>query len=102
MDDVQKQRLVDNEIIARTNNRKAGAAMDAIPEDVKTVNFFCECSRAPCKEHILISVDAYTKIHEHNNRFMVMPGHDQSSVESVKKRLSDYWVVEKYSLNVQT
>jgi len=100
MNDVQKQRLIDNEVIARTNNRMAGAAMDAISEDVDTVSFFCECSAAPCKEHIPMSVDAYTKIHEHNNHFMITPGHDKKLVEFVKKRTSDYWVVEKYKLRV--
>ncbi len=98
MNDTQRRRLIENEIIARTNNRKAGVAIDLVSLDFKTVNFFCERSVAPCKEHILMSVDDYTKIHEHHNRFMVIPGHDKSSVEFVKEKESEYWVVEKYSM----
>ncbi len=100
MDNIQRRRLIENEVIARTNNRKAGAAINAISNEIITVNFFCECSLAPCQRHIPMDVADYTKIHESHNRFMVTPGHDKSSVEFVKEKEPEYWVVEKYSMKV--
>lgn len=93
------QRLVENEILARTNNIKAGNAMDSISLDIKAVFFYCECSNKACREQIPLSVAAYKKIHKAGNRFFVVPGHETNFLESVKERKPNFLVVEKNDMD---
>ncbi len=97
-DELLARRLVENEVLARTNNIKAGNAMDAMSTKIKAVFFYCECSRKACREQIPLSVAIYKKIHKDKNRFFVTPGHDTSSVESVEERHPSYWIVQKYDI----
>src|SRR4051812_28338700 len=57
--------------------------------------FLCECSREECKEPVSISIDEYEEIRRASTRFFVLPGHEDSSVESVVERGKRYLVVEK-------
>ena len=57
--------------------------------------FLCECSREECKEPISISIDEYESVRGEPTRFFVLPGHEDTSVESVVERSERYVVVEK-------
>jgi hypothetical protein len=57
--------------------------------------FLCECSREECKEPVSISIGEYETIRRASTRFFVLPGHEDTSVESVVERSERYVVVEK-------
>jgi hypothetical protein len=57
--------------------------------------FLCECSREACKEPVSISIDEYETVRRAATRFFVLPGHEDTSVESVVERSERYVVVEK-------
>lgn len=97
--DTDTHRLIQNEIIARNNNRRAGKAIDALSLDIENVFFHCECSIEDCEKHIQLSLATYAKIHKKNNRFLIAPGHVSNSVEAVMERTATYWVVQKYQLD---
>lgn len=94
------QRLVKNEVLARQSNKLAGMAIGALDTNIDKVFFNCECSDKTCQQKISLSIVAYRKLHENGNRFVIFPHHQTDAVETVIKRTSIYWVVEKYSLAV--
>jgi hypothetical protein len=57
--------------------------------------FLCECSHDECKEPVSISIDEYEAVRRASTRFFVLPGHEDTSVESVVSRSERYVVVEK-------
>jgi hypothetical protein len=58
--------------------------------------FLCECSREECKEPVSISIGEYETVRRASTRFFVLPGHEDTSVESVVERSERYVVVEKF------
>ncbi|MEO8105373.1 MAG: hypothetical protein ABI602_03480 [Candidatus Saccharibacteria bacterium] len=93
------RRLVENEMLTRTNNIKAGQALAAMSTIISSVYFNCECSQATCLEKVRLTVATYTKLHLLGNRFVIKPGHETSAIESVEVRAPKYWVVQKFSLS---
>ena len=57
--------------------------------------FLCECGREECKEPVSISIHDYEAVRRAPTRFFVLPGHEDTSVESVVERSERYVVVEK-------
>ena len=57
--------------------------------------FLCECCREECKEAVSISIDEYETVRRTSTWFFVLPGHEDTSVESVVERSERYVVVEK-------
>jgi len=57
--------------------------------------FLCECSQEQCKEPISISIEEYEAVRRVSTRFLVLPGHEDKSVERILERSDRYFVVEK-------
>ena len=57
--------------------------------------FLCECGREECRQPVSISIDEYETVRRTSTRFFVLPGHEDTSVESVVERSERYVVVEK-------
>lgn len=76
-----------NDAIARSGEDSIQASFPA----------FCECSLAECTTHVEVSFADYTRVRQHEHRFIVAPGHDQPGIEQVVERHDpDYLVVEKH------
>ena len=59
------------------------------------VPFHCECATEGCVETIELPPAEYDRIASHLALFVAVPGHEQSSVETVVESHSAYLVVEK-------
>ena len=46
--------------------------------------FFCECGREDCREHVLLTLAAYAAIHD-DGRAVLAPGHQLSQVERARR-----------------
>jgi hypothetical protein len=57
--------------------------------------FHCECATDTCVETIELLPAEYDRVASHFARFVVVPGHEQPSVETVAERHPSYLVVEK-------
>jgi hypothetical protein len=57
--------------------------------------FHCECSDASCVATLSVVPSDYERVLNERFRFMVIPGHQDPSVERVVARHADYLVVEK-------
>jgi hypothetical protein len=86
-------RLAKNEIFFREAN-------ELIERDAATldgnVDFICECSSAGCIERLMLTRREYEHVRAEGKRFVVVVGHEQTSVEHVVERHTTYLVVEKH------
>lgn len=59
------------------------------------VPFLCECSDTHCRELIRIPWTEFDALHELDNRFVVVPGHELLEVEQLVAESDRYNVVQK-------
>lgn len=57
--------------------------------------FVCECADTGCSEHLQARLDEYEEVRADPTRFLVVPGHEEPSYESVEEREADHHVVAK-------
>jgi hypothetical protein len=103
-----ERRQIENEMIFRRSNEKAGDSLDALDamhiedgdihlvrnEDL-TLHFQCECSDENCVARIPILLSEYQEIHTDRDTFIVLPNHQVDPIEKVIKESSVYNVVKK-------
>lgn len=53
----------------------------------------CACGRPECREHVLITVEAYLRVHADPGRFLLAPGHADRETTVVLDRGAAYEVV---------
>ena len=87
-------RAAHNEELFRTINERIeeGAKQHGVEQPLP---FHCECVDETCVETIELAPSDYDRIAGHIARFVVIPGHETSPVESVVERHRAYLVVEK-------
>jgi hypothetical protein len=91
----REERLIENEEIARSVNRRLGAAVASVAEPSQPIPFLCECADHPCLDRVETTVEEYERIHSHPDRFVVVPGHPLVESEQVVADHGDFQVVEK-------
>jgi hypothetical protein len=57
--------------------------------------FHCECADNACVEKIDLAPTEYDRVASHFARFVVIPGHEEPTVELVVEQHASYLVVEK-------
>jgi hypothetical protein len=75
------------EVLAEVNRRILAAARDSITREPEW-EFFCECGRPGCQEHVVLTVDAYTALHD-GGAAVLAPGHRRSQVARAQQLLVD-------------
>jgi hypothetical protein len=83
-----------NEEVFRSINERIeeGAKQHGVQQ---VLPFHCECATQACLQTIELPPTEYDRIASHRARFVVVPGHELSSVETVVENHSGYLVVEK-------
>ena len=61
----------------------------------EALDFVCECSRLDCTERIRLAVDAYRRLRQVPEWFVVKRGHEQLDIERVVEEEREYLIVEK-------
>lgn len=59
------------------------------------IEFMCECGNLDCAARIEMAQDEYDALRREGNRFVLVPGHEDASVESVVARTDRFLVVER-------
>lgn len=100
MNDVLRaERLVRNQVFFRDANeevRRAAAALtDPRGEPETSFEFVCECARRDCTTMILLTLDEYEHVRAEPASFVVAPGHEIESIESVTQHEARFCVVRK-------
>ena len=60
-----------------------------------SLRFHCECGRASCLGTIEIPPPEYERVVQERYRFVLIPGHEDASIERVVDRRPGYVIVEK-------
>jgi hypothetical protein len=87
------QRLIQN-VFRKANERLLAAVGDRIASD-REIPFLCECHDPSCLSTVLLTVDDYRLVRQHERRFAVVPGHPTAVGESTVSRANGVSIVEK-------
>jgi hypothetical protein len=73
---------------------------ERIAETAKALNsdaavFVCECADSECGERFEAPLADYERVRADGTRFLVAPGHEETTYEDVRRRRSEYRVVSK-------
>jgi hypothetical protein len=88
-------RAAQNELVFRTVNEQIVEMTDRFREQLAEIDIVCECAATSCVGTIRISSDVFAKIERADGKFLVLPGHEDESVEQVVERREKYFVVMK-------
>ena len=61
-----------------------------------TVEFLCECGEeGGCGERVRMPLAVYERVRAQDDRFVVMPGHEEPALEHAVVSTDDYLIVDK-------
>jgi len=92
-------RAAQNELVFRAVNEQIVKMTDRFREQLREIDVVCECSNPTCVGTIRINVDAFAKVERTPGTFLILPGHEDTSVERVVDQLNGYLVVWKPSIS---
>ena len=92
----RERRLAKNEEFFRDSNELL--AREAAGQRQERCDFICECSVLGCVERVLLTRSEYEHVRQRGDRFVLVPGHLDASIEVVVERYPDYVVIEKQGL----
>jgi hypothetical protein len=87
----REARIGRNESFFRDSNELVVEESDRPYPDI-----ICECAKLGCVARVQIRRDEYEAVREQGDRFVVAPGHEDGSVETVIERHPTYFVVRKH------
>lgn len=106
---LSERRMIENEVVFRQYNERIKKGFDRIKQIAQEdkqehllvehnlqLSFYCECCDNDCKQRIKLMQRRYTEIHKKRDRFIVIPGHQNTDIERVVSTHRTYCVVEKY------
>ena len=95
--DPRDERAAKNEALLREVNDRieaVGRNLQVLP-DGERLEFRCECGQSDCEALISMPVSAYEHVRDDNDRFAVLPGHEDAGIERVVERTETYLIVDK-------
>ena len=100
--DQRQERQARNEALVRQVNEKIEQVDQAssFADDEMAFEFHCECGRADddeigCDERVVMTLREYEDIRAQDDRFAVVPGHEDAALEDVVRRSDRFLVVDK-------
>lgn len=92
MDEIAAART---EAIFREVNEAIARTAESFRAD--EADFVCECADPDCAHRVTASLDDYEQVRSDGTHFLLVPGHDEPSVERVVAHGKGYSVVEKFT-----
>jgi hypothetical protein len=91
------ERVAFNDDIFRKANEEVAARAEALPADLDTLPFICECPEETCTKILSIPVREYERIRSDPLLFFNAPGHDAAGgpFSRVVERHEGYVVIQK-------
>jgi len=85
-------------MLFRSVNDQRETLDEAFAVESASLDLVCECGDAACVEQLPISSPAYTRIRSDPTLHILVPGHENATVESVVEEAQSYLVVRKTPL----
>jgi hypothetical protein len=93
----REERKARNEALLREVNERiheVGRKLQVLPDDDQ-LEFRCECGRETCDAMISMTAREYERVRSDNDRFALVPGHEDPAIERVTGQTDRYVVVDK-------
>lgn len=91
-------RKATTEAIFRNVNERIAESAERF--DAEEAEFVCECSEQSCTHRVAASLGDYERVRSEATRFLLVPGHEDPSIERVVERRRRFSVVEKVERTV--
>jgi hypothetical protein len=95
--DARDERAAKNEALLRELNERieeVGKGLGGTRDD-QPLDFRCECGRSECDGFVSMTEGEYEHVRADNDRFAVLPGHEDERIERVVERAERYVIVDK-------
>jgi hypothetical protein len=97
MTDERKRRIGRNEALFRQINEEVDTLNRSLASLTdETMHIVCECGRIECQERLVVPLPAYERVRSDPRWFLVLPGHELPSTETVVEEGRGYLVVQKH------
>jgi hypothetical protein len=93
--DERAQRVGENEVLFRDVNERIAEINRAFELDDESFEVVCECGDASCTGRLTVTIADYARVRSDPRRFLILPGHDDPSVERVVAETEGFAVVQK-------
>ncbi|HZS30157.1 MAG TPA: hypothetical protein VFA37_02750 [Gaiellaceae bacterium] len=94
MSSLWEQRAARNEALFREVNENIAELEERYGTSSEPV-FVCECADDGCAERLDVDAATYKRVRENSRRFLVLPGHVDSTLEKVVEEHPSFLIVEK-------
>jgi hypothetical protein len=88
-------RAAQNELVFRAVNERIAKMTDRFRAQLSDIDIVCECADTACVGAIRIDASKFAEIERAEGTFLVLPGHEDQSVEQVVEHRASYVVVWK-------
>jgi hypothetical protein len=91
---VDKVKRAQTEALFRDVNERI--AESAARFESEQAEFVCECADPSCTSRIEVSLELYEQVREDGTHFLLVPGHEDPTIERVVERRPTRSIVEKF------
>lgn len=95
MSDERARRVGLNEAIFRQVNEQIRDLDRGFGTEQSTMSVICECGSSDCTERLELRVEEYERVRSDARLYVIVPGHQIPSVESVVEQRDGFDVVQK-------
>lgn len=98
MDD--HERRASTEALFRDVNERIAESAQRF--DARSTEFVCECSDPSCTDRVEATLDEYEDVRSDGAKFLLVPGHEDPSIERVVASTGRFRIVEKVQRRVRS
>lgn len=81
MTENEAEKIARTEALFREVNERIAETAERF--DAQATNFVCECADPSCTHRVGTTLDAYERVREEGDTFLLVPGHEDERVEAV-------------------
>jgi hypothetical protein len=89
----QQVRIAKTESFFRNVNERIAESAERFGS--QEAEFVCECHDQSCVDRIEVPLTDYEAVRENPTRFILLPGHENQSIEQIVERRPRYRIVQK-------
>ena len=94
--DERERRVGENEVLFRDVNERIADINRTFEVGDESFEVVCECGDANCTARLTVAIADYAGVRSDPRRFLILPRHDDPSVEHVVEETERFAVVQKH------
>ena len=97
MSELQRRKAANEAVFREVNEHIEGLQRQFALTEHEPLQLVCECDRLGCLEKLSVTLAEYERVRADPACFLVVPGHDDPTVEDVVDTDGGYVIVRKHS-----